>query len=62
MLVLTRKLDQSILIGDNKEVRIKVLAISRNKVQIGIDAPKEVAIFRGETVSDLLVEQELESV
>ncbi|GHV33571.1 hypothetical protein FACS18949_07870 [Clostridia bacterium] len=46
MLVLTRKLNQSITLGDN--VRLTVLAIENDRVSIGVDAPREVRIFRSE--------------
>jgi carbon storage regulator len=44
MLVLTRKISESILIG--RDVRITVLAISGGKVKIGIEAPDRVDIVR----------------
>ena len=46
MLVLTRKLNQEILIGDN--VKITVLKVKGNTVRLGIEAPREVRIVRGE--------------
>lgn len=46
MLVLTRKIDEAIQIGDN--IRIKVSEISGNRVKICIEAPKEVRILRAE--------------
>jgi carbon storage regulator len=46
MLVLTRKTGQSIMIGD--DIEISVLAVSRDKIRIGITAPKEVPVFRKE--------------
>lgn len=46
MLVVTRKPDESITIDDN--IEITVLEISKDKVKIGINAPKEVKIFRSE--------------
>lgn len=51
MLVLTRKLDQSIMIGD--EIEISVLAVSGEKVRIGISAPREVPVFRKEVYEAL---------
>jgi len=45
MLVLSRKKDESIVIGD---IVITVLEIRAGKVRIGIEAPAEVAIFRKE--------------
>jgi carbon storage regulator len=46
MLVLTRKTGQSIMIGD--DIEVSVLAVSRDKIRIGISAPKEVPVFRTE--------------
>lgn len=46
MLVLSRKKNESIVIGDN--VRIEVLKISGNTIRLGIVAPREVSVLRGE--------------
>ena len=46
MLVLSRHKDQQIMIGD--DVTITVVAIRGDKVRLGIDAPKDVAIHRKE--------------
>lgn len=46
MLVLTRKKDETIQIGDS--VVIKVMSTGREKVKIGIDAPASVRVIRGE--------------
>lgn len=46
MLVLTRKANQSIMIGDGIEV--SVLAVMGEKVRIGIEAPRSVPVFRQE--------------
>ena len=46
MLVLTRKTNQSIMIGD--DVEVSVLAVSRDKIRLGITAPREVPVFRKE--------------
>lgn len=46
MLILSRKEEESIIINGNIEV--KVLEIGEGKVRLGIDAPKEVDIFREE--------------
>lgn len=48
MLVLTRKVEESLLLGG--EIRITVLGVSGDKVRIGVDAPRHVKILRGETV------------
>jgi len=46
MLVLTRKKNQGIMLGD--DIRITVLEIREDAVKIGIEAPKEVNILRSE--------------
>lgn len=46
MLVLTRKASQAIMIGENVEV--SVLAVSGDKVRIGIEAPRAVPVYRKE--------------
>ena len=46
MLVLSRKIGESILLDDN--ITIKVMDISKGIVRIGIDAPKEMLILRKE--------------
>ncbi len=46
MLILTRKLGESLKIGD--EVTVTVLGVKGNQIRIGIDAPKEVAVHREE--------------
>jgi carbon storage regulator len=55
MLVLTRKTNQSIMIGD--EVEISVLAVSRDKIRLGITAPREVPVFRKEVYVSIKEEQ-----
>jgi carbon storage regulator len=50
MLVLSRKTQDTIVIGS--DIRITVLVTSNNRVQIGIEAPDEVRVLRGELVSD----------
>ena len=48
MLVLTRKIDQGIVISGN--IYIRVLGVERDRVKIGIDAPMEIPILRKELV------------
>lgn len=46
MLVLTRKSNQSIMIGN--DVEVSVLSVMGDKVRIGIQAPQEIPVFRTE--------------
>ncbi len=55
MLVLTRKSNQSIMIGD--EIEISVLAIMGEKVRIGIQAPRDIPVFRKEVYLEIQQEQ-----
>lgn len=46
MLILTRRVSETLNIGD--DVKVTVLAVQGNQVRIGIDAPKDTAIHRQE--------------
>lgn len=48
MLILTRLVNESIVINGN--VRIEILGVDRGRVKIGIDAPRDVKIVREELV------------
>ena len=49
MLILTRRVGESLMIGD--DVTITVLGVKGNQVRIGVDAPKEVAVHREEILN-----------
>jgi carbon storage regulator len=51
VLVLTRKSNQSIMVGD--DIEISVLAIMGEKVRIGIEAPRSVPVFRKEVYVEI---------
>ena len=51
MLVLTRKSNQSIMIGD--DIEVSVLAVNGEKVRIGISAPRSVPVFRKEVYLEI---------
>jgi carbon storage regulator len=55
VLVLTRKSNQSIMIGD--DIEISVLAIMGEKVRIGIQAPRSVPVFRREVYVEIQEDQ-----
>lgn len=54
MLILTRKPEESIMIGD--DVEIKVLGVQENQVRLGITAPKHIGVHRKEIY--LTIQQE----
>jgi carbon storage regulator len=56
VLVLTRKSNQSIMIGD--EIEVSVLAIMGEKVRIGIEAPRSVPVFRKEVYVEIQQDRE----
>ena len=46
MLILTRRINESLVIGDN--VTVTILGVKGNQVRIGVDAPRDVAVHREE--------------
>ena len=56
MLVLTRKSNQSIMIGD--DVEVSVLSVMGEKVRIGIQAPRTIPVFRKEVYLEIQQERE----
>lgn len=54
MLVLSRRLEEALIIGD--DIKIKVLGISGNQIRIGIEAPKEVSVHREEVYQRIKAE------
>ncbi len=55
MLVLTRKSNQSIMIGD--DIEVSVLSIMGEKVRIGIQAPRDIPVFRREVYLEIQEER-----
>jgi len=51
MLVISRKEDQKIKIGD--DIEIVIVSIDKNQVKIGINAPKEIQILRSELLEEI---------
>ena len=49
MLVLSRKLGEKIVIGDN--IVLTVVKIDRNQIRLGIEAPRDVLVFREEILA-----------
>ncbi|MGQ9472930.1 MAG: carbon storage regulator CsrA [Candidatus Caldatribacteriaceae bacterium] len=54
MLVITRRVNQSIRIGD--KIEIKIVGIERGKVKVGISAPLDIPVYREELYRSLVEE------
>jgi len=54
MLVISRKINEKIKIGD--DIEITVIGVDKNQVKLGIEAPKEVPILRSELIEQITAE------
>ncbi|MGB7581921.1 MAG: carbon storage regulator CsrA [Sedimentisphaerales bacterium] len=56
MLVLSRHRDESIMVGD--DIEIMIVGIGRNEIQLGINAPKSVPVYRKEVYGRICRERD----
>ncbi|HHZ70776.1 MAG TPA: carbon storage regulator CsrA [Methylococcaceae bacterium] len=59
MLILTRRVGETLMIGD--EVKVTVLGVKGNQVRIGVDAPRDVTVHREEVYNRIKKEKEQEN-
>ena len=60
MLILTRRIGETLMVGD--EVTVTVLGVKGNQVRLGVNAPKDVAVHREEIYQRIQREKDSDSV
>lgn len=58
MLILTRKANETLIVGDN--VTVTILGVKGNQVRIGVNAPKEISVHREEVYNRIKAEKQQE--
>jgi len=58
MLILTRKANETLIVGDN--VTVTILGFKGNQVRIGVNAPKEISVHREEVYNRIKAEKQQE--
>ncbi|MFT7654296.1 MAG: carbon storage regulator [Candidatus Azotimanducaceae bacterium] len=56
MLILTRKIGETLMIGD--DITVTVLGVKGNQVRVGVNAPRDVAVHREEVYDKIQLENE----
>ena len=56
MLILTRRVGETIMVGD--EVQVTVLGVKGNQIRIGVNAPQEIAVHREEIYNRIQAEDD----
>jgi carbon storage regulator len=59
MLILSRKINEKVVIGDN--ISVSIIEIRGDQVRLGIDAPKKVKVFRQEVFDAIMAENKAAS-
>ncbi len=57
MLILTRRINEEVMIGD--DIKIRILGVKGNQVRIGIAAPEDVSVHREEIYQRILAENSI---
>lgn len=57
MLILTRRIGETLVIGENMDITITILQVNGNQVRIGINAPKDVPVHREEIAERIINER-----